>query len=628
MCGLLAVIAAEQAADNSACARGNRNYYAVKKYVCILLLLLGAVSCNPVSEKKGPETSLSSPRNQHLPLLEEGIQQYQSGNFDTAEMLFRKIIEEITIKDNEAVIIRAYTNLGNIYADKGQNPRALEFYNTALETAESVAARQYTAHIQKNIGALYVSWKQFDQALVYYHKALETAATLQDEMLIADCYNNIGIVYEQQDNPDAALDIYRKALGIYEKLGHKEGIAMAESNMAIVYRLQKKYALSLASNKRALQVSEDIGDKWTTASILNNIGNLYRETGDYGQAMQYASRSLELAREMDAREIIIMAYETMAFAASESRAHDQALVLYKQYAAVKDSFINIESARQFADLQVKYETGKKQKALAEARLVLAENEVASKQKNIWLLLLGALVIIGFTLFRNARIKALHKQQQLQMENKLLQEQASYKIQEQRLNISRELHDSLGSQLTFIGTVLDGLKNTQEKSQAFMDQKIHTMSGFTEKAIAELKDTIWVLNAKELGLNELKLKMLNFIKHAAEAAETSQFHFDFEVTKDIQLSSKQAMNLFRVFQEIINNSMKHAHADDIFVSINQTENRLIMNVSDNGAGFDFDSRKEESFGLTNIRNRVQELGGILKTETAPGKGTAYFIEISL
>ena len=580
------------------------------------MFFFGVVSCTN-SEK----TNFSQTQDEASILLEKGIENYKTGNFETADSLFRIIIDKTALKGNEQLIIRANTNLGNIYADKGNNPLALQYYNKALKLAESAKDTKNTAYIQKNIGTLYVSWKQFDNALDYYHRAQKTARIIQDEILVADCYNNIGIIYEQQEKLDKALDVYDKALVIYEKAGLKEGIAMTESNLAIVYKLQKKYELSLEHNKKALQVSEEINDKWSTASILNNIGNLYREMGDYPQAIDYTSRGLELAKEMNAQEIIIMAYETLAFSASENGEHKRAFELYKEFATVKDSFINTESTRQFSDLQVKYDTAKKEKEIVKSKLV-------SKQKNIWLILSGSVILIGLGIFRVYAVKSKSKQKQLILENELLKEQTHSKMQEQRLEISRELHDSLGSQLTFINSISDSLKKASEKLDKTLSSKISTLSEFSENSINELKNTIWVLNSNELKMNELKLKILNFISNASEAKEDIRFHLDFDVTKDIQLNSKQAINLFRIFQEILNNALKYSQAKDIFVEIKQIENQLKIKISDNGIGFDYEAQKKKSFGLTNIQNRISELGGIMNVKTSEGNGTKYEIGVTL
>jgi signal transduction histidine kinase len=123
-------------------------------------------------------------------------------------------------------------------------------------------------------------------------------------------------------------------------------------------------------------------------------------------------------------------------------------------------------------------------------------------------------------------------------------------------------------------------------------------------------------------------MLNFIKDAGESVDSTQFHFDFEVNNDVQLSSKQAINTYRILQEIVNNAIKHARAATIIVAIKQTQKQLEIQISDNGIGFDYEAKKKKSFGLTNIQNRIQELKGYFQVQSTPEKGTIYSISIPL
>jgi len=95
-----------------------------------------------------------------------------------------------------------------------------------------------------------------------------------------------------------------------------------------------------------------------------------------------------------------------------------------------------------------------------------------------------------------------------------------------------------------------------------------------------------------------------------------------------LSSKQAINIFRVLQEIVNNALKHANSSQISVIIAQNQNNLEIEIKDNGIGFNFDEKKKKSFGLTNIQNRVQEINGMLKVHSQQDKGTNYLITITL
>lgn len=202
------------------------------------------------------------------------------------------------------------------------------------------------------------------------------------------------------------------------------------------------------------------------------------------------------------------------------------------------------------------------------------------------------------------------------------------IQDQRLDISRELHDSMGAQLTFISSILDNLKSSPIRLDDALGDKIDRLSEFSDNSIIELKNTLWVLNSKEINVEGLKTKILNFIKSASEAKEGLKFSVDFNISENVILSSKQAVNLFRATQEILNNAIKYSQATEIKIILHQNARNLKIEIADNGRGFDYENAKDKSLGLANIKSRVAEINGTINLETSEGKGAEYSIEIAL
>jgi len=591
------------------------------KQYCLFIILLTLIHISCTNKKAGNGLANQAQSTDQERSLEQATRLLKEYKTDSAEVLLQGITNEETKLQVPKIYIKAELNLGKINSDRGNNVMALAHYQKAIQTAESIGDQAIMPHILKNIGILYVQWKKFDEAFNYYDKAEKLALETGNEELLADCQNNKGTIYEQREQYDQALAAYESALSHYIAAKIQGKIAMAYSNMAIVYKLQKKYNESVNYNLKAIDILEKIQDKWSMAATYNNIGNLYGEIGNYKQAIDYCNKSLSIAKEIEAEEIIGMAYESMANAAASAGDYKNAFNYHKNHSLSMNKFINKESTQQLSELNVRYETEKKEKQIAESQL-------ASKQKNIWLILLGGVLLTGLLVFINFRIKSKHKQQQLVLENELLKEQTHSKMQEQRLEISRDLHDSVGAQLTLINSILDGLKSASSKLDATVNSKINTLSDFSENSIAELKNALWVLNSKEIYLDDLKSKILNFIRHASEAKDDVQFNFNFDVSENFNLNSRQAVNLFRAVQEIVNNALKYADASEIKIDAVQHEKNLTLKITDNGKGFDYNKEKNKSYGLRNIESRIAEVNGKVNLETESGKGTEYKIEMQL
>ncbi len=183
-----------------------------------------------------------------------------------------------------------------------------------------------------------------------------------------------------------------------------------------------------------------------------------------------------------------------------------------------------------------------------------------------------------------------------------------KLQEQRLNISRDLHDNIGSQLSFVISSVDNIKHELDISNEKLGNKLNSISTFASEAVVELRDTIWALNTENLTLEELEYRILNFVKNASETYENIKFDLKNNCETNYSFTSKQGINIFRVVQEGVNNAIKHAKANQIIIILDSIKTGLSITVKDNGIGFDFKQKSKKSFGLTNLQNRIEELNG--------------------
>ncbi len=555
-----------------------------------------------------------------------------------------------------------FQELASLFSNKQKDEtEALKWYQKFIDYFEQQNNEAAIGHIDRAIGNVLCNEYKFDTGIPYLIKSTENFTKAGDYNSLSKSYNNLSLAYH--DFGDYAKGIEYANLVVKTFQEHTDAVNKnlmwyAYNNLGINYDDSKQYAKAIESHLNALPFALNASD---SSYSYNNLGNTYKKLKQYQQAKQYFTLSFKHSHDyedvyhfatlysnlMDIERLVknypkaeqyidsanfyalksgspeklIDFYFYTHLLKNETKDYKSATQYLTKHVTLKDSLLNAEKAKIVYDYQIKYEPEKKEKQIAESKLV-------SKQKNIWLILLGGGMIIGLVVFRNFSIKSKYKHQQLALENELLKEQIHAKIQEQRLEISRDLHDSLGAQLTFINSIIDGLKNTAPRLDEAVNSKINTLSDFSENSIAELKNTLWVLNSNEIHLQDLKAKILNFIKNASEAKDDLKFNFNFDVSTNFNLNSKQAVNLFRAVQEIINNAIKYADASEIKIDVQQLENSLTIKISDNGKGFEFEKEKNKSFGLRNIESRIKAINGTVNLETAEGKGTAYTIQIAI
>lgn len=554
-----------------------------------------------------------------------GVLHDVSGNSDSAYFYFQKALILSKKHNFKTIEARSVNNLGMYNWNKGNWNVALNYFFQALKINEKYTPENTNnqSKYYSNIGLIYQEMKLFDKAIFYHNKAydLRLKDNLQKEQAIS--LNNIGICYRGKKEYQKAIDTYNKGIKIAQKSNYVAEYVKIIENLGSIYIDLESYskALTLYLESEKIRDTSDVSPK-EKLLLYSHISLIYNKLKKYNISLLYCNKALKILENNQSLNTFCSDLYKVAASTNFAVGNIQKGDEYnsKYYNMLNDVF-STENSKHIAELETKYQTEKKEN-------IILKQKAEARQKNIWLISISSLFLIGILLFFNFRAKSKLQKKQLILENKLLEEKSNYKIQEQRLNISRELHDSVGSQLTFIISILDNMKNSTAKLDNTMDKKIETLSNFANKSITELRDTIWVLNSKNIDLNELKNRILNFINNADESTENIQFYFNFDVINNVQLSSKQAINLFRIVQETVNNAIKHADATDIHIIINQLNSSLEMIAADNGIGFNFEEKKNKSFGLTNIQNRLSEINGTLEVQPAKYKGTKYCMKINL
>lgn len=542
--------------------------------------------------------------------------QLKKGHADTAETLFKSITTQALRRSDNEHYVLAQMQLGRLMADKGENVKALKLYQDALNEAERLHNKQQIAHIYKNIGAVYISWKKFTEALTYYEKAELLAKEVNDEVLVADCQNNKGTVYEQINNYDKAISAYKSALAVYTAKNITPKISMSLSNLAIVYKFQKNYTESLNYNQKALALSSKTGDKWMMSATYNNIGNLYGEMGNYKNAIAYCEKALQLAREIDAIEIIESTYDSMAEAAAKAGDYKNAYQYHRDFSDANRNFINIESANRLSELNVKYETERKQKLIQQQQFEISK-------RNYWLygaiILLILMALVAYLIVRNnsykqqKRLQAeIHKQQEI--ENRALFDGE----QKERIRIARDLHDSIGQLLSVVKMNLSNLSTPNENlnnTVKLVDQTITEVRHISHNLIPE----------------ELNFGLFAALEDMADKiSATGKTQVQVNINEDARahrFEKSNELSVYRIVQEALSNIVKHAGAKVIELNVDLTGNAMLISVKDDGRGFDTGQIKNSTgIGWKNIAARVNLLNGNLQVHSEKLKGTQ--IEISI
>ena len=223
-------------------------------------------------------------------------------------------------------------------------------------------------------------------------------------------------------------------------------------------------------------------------------------------------------------------------------------------------------------------------------------------------ILVLMIGLGFR-YRNLRVEK-EKQTYLAIENKL-------KLLQEKERISRDLHDNVGSQLTIISSGIDNAIYLVERHK-LLPEKLLQINETVRETVQNLRDSIWATHQNAISIENFQSRLKQYLLKSI--GENLAFRVSFEGTSAI-LSSTLALTLFRIVQEAVQNSLKHARATEILINGRVDEERGKVEIIDNGKGFNTNEALEtESYGLSNMKRRIEDLGGILIISSQIGHGT--------
>ncbi len=233
------------------------------------------------------------------------------------------------------------------------------------------------------------------------------------------------------------------------------------------------------------------------------------------------------------------------------------------------------------------------------------------------------IIVAVLLYRQQQAKRKQLLKEASLKEELAKVELRQKMEAERLRISRDLHDHIGTQLTIISSEVDNLAYV-EKDQ---DRKLtyEQISDQMRDTMAQLRETIWAMNNDSINVKMLAAKLQEFGNKVFK--DRADFTVQNKMKAEVELGPARTINMYRICQEAMVNALKHAECDRFRISFDHDEEALVLSLEDNGKGMDL-SKEGDGHGLLNMRDRMKQLGGDLKIDSELGKGTRISLSLQL
>lgn len=553
---------------------------------------------------KLPFATKQKEKNTLIPILLQNAQKCKEKNLNLREAL-------------------CYSDLSWCYYFNGNFDENIKYSLQAIKLFEKLKHTEFLAREYGELG-FRMSKRHPEKGLYYMQKGMKISESNHHIQPLLSIYNNYGTLKKNEKQIDSALFYFKKCLQLKQQIKDKAGIPYSLNNIAEIKIEQRKFKEAKELIHQAFKLRLELDDYYGISDSYAYFGDLYQAEGKYELAIKNFKSSVAIADKYGFNNLQRHSYLMLSQCYEKLNNSTEAFLNYKKHIQFKDSILNKESNDKIAELEVKFETKEKEK-------LLLEKEIEVQQTQMKLIvsfgLIGMTMVLGYFVYRQQKLKLKQQEQEFELKNAISEIETQNKLHEQRLTISRDLHDNIGAQLTFIISSVDNLKFGFPSMEQKIQNKLNSISDFTKMTIIELRDTIWAMNATEFRFDDLSARIFNFIDKAKSAKSEIQYKITIdEQVKHLKFSSLEGVNLYRTLQEAINNAIKYSECTELNVQVTRQDSILKIQIFDDGIGFDIETI-DMGNGLLNMRKRIEDIGGEIQIDSLVGKGTSISIYLN-
>ncbi|AIZ41609.1 tetratricopeptide repeat-containing sensor histidine kinase [Cellulophaga baltica] len=561
-------------------------------------------------------------------------------NTDSVVHYANLYLKEVNNWSQTEKIKKRYSSKANYYLGKGNlmnglYDNAIKWFLEGLKEAEETNFTEFKYKHKLGLSKSYISQGNTDKAIDILEKSLSEFAP-EHPSLKTQNYILLGKAYRFNENYEQANMYYNEAVKLSKSLDDEEVLLTIRLEIAKLKEAQGDFDGAFPEYEKTRNEAKEKGFDaiYFEGSLL--VARLYYKQGFYDIAVLGLSTAYINAIDSDnlqfQRESLIL----------QSRSFQQQGDFENAYASMTQLFrvINEINTKQqqaiIKELEVQYETLEKEKEInsLEEDKLLKEAQL-SRQKTIknafligFLIILIPIIALLFVYYQKLQTQSeLSKKQEeinTQKVKSLIQEQelnlikASIEGQdEERKRIAQELHDSIGGNLAGIKLQLSSLAKGSEALKTINNQIDETY-----QLVRDISHTLIPKKFQQNAFTDLVQQFANSISKT-NAVQVAFYPHPKETINNID--EKIQVELFKILQELMTNTLKHAKAKNVDIHLNLIGDELSLLFEDNGIGFNT-LEKETGIGLKNITSRIQKLKGTLHIDSSENRGTVIAIEI--
>lgn len=605
-------------------------------------------SANMMFKESGDSTNIAL-YFQTMGILRLGLNEYKEAvqNFVLAAEVNIQIKRKVKAGDS-------YSNAGIAFERSGDYAKALDYFLIALTLYEEGGNSEDIGYGLNLIATVYGKSGEIDNASKYYKKSILLSETAGDSLTGASTKTNYGVLLKNNNRFDEAKIVLEEALDFFERNKHELGTVASLHNLGALYQVKKEYPKALTFYRKSLEANRS-RDGYSDQVNYLGMAEIFFHGKQYHDALEFAHKAMAIANELKWLEEQVKVAHLLSRIFKAQEDHKNALRYFEHYTTFKDSLFNQQKSRQIKELQTKYETEKKEKAIVSLTHD-RELQQAKLEQKTWIQYASVfgfflILITGIIIFRNNKLKQESKRallaEQLKHEHDESQKLKELDQLKSRFfaNIAHEFRTPLTLILGPVENLLADLKNTKVKEQLTL---VKTSTSRLVKLVNQLLD-LSKLEAGAIKVHYVSDDIIPLLKGNTFAFQS----LAVDKNIDLQFSSNTETlrmdidtdKLEKILSNLLSNAFKFTPAGgNIKVTAMLTgdkpeDRQLEISVADSGVGIPlqdipyvfnrfYQSHTVSKYiqgsgiGLELTKELVEICGGKISVSTLPVNGTRF------
>jgi len=575
--------------------------------------------------------------SQKKKLLVSIAKQIDEKNPEAAQLLIDEALE-LKSSDHDLFAVKLNYYQAEIFILNENDEKALELLLDGHSKIEKLGTLKFDIKYDETIGRIFSRAKNYEKSLKYFKEGIEHSLELKDSILISSLYLNTGSVYQNLRQMDSAEVYYKKVLQYHPKhLTSDETLATVYINLIGVAIGKGDFVLAEEYGKRSIELHEKRNDTIKLAGALANMGSLNMYTQNLEASKDYYIKTLDLLADrtdLKSREVTMITldnlsqvfylqedYKTGYDYLFESVEHNQNLVAEN----LKNKITEIEAKYNVEQEEKDTEIEKQKRQIAEILLYVFGGITIVLLVIIWLF-----VRTNRLKKQKLDLELLQKKMKQDRELEIIQNETQIKIlnatldgkEAERRQIAEILHDNVSTLLSSANMHLYAVKSELKSEAPEEVAKI-------EMIIGEASDKIRDLSHKLISSVLLKFGLATATEDLCEKYSNSQLVFNSESKNIKRYDQSFEIKIYNINEELVNNILKHSNANMATIEIFEVNNKLEIQITDNGDGFDVDEvLHKDGLGLSQIKARIKMMRGSFEIKSYPDTGTQVNMEIPI